>query len=73
MGRKNNIEDMTIREQIENVKENFCQEYCKWYDNKEHRIEMAKKCNQHPLHEIIEAAEEDLLQTNCHGCPLTRL
>ncbi len=30
--RKNNVEDMTVREQIEKIADDFCNNYCKWPD-----------------------------------------
>ncbi len=30
--RKNNVEDMTVREQIEKISDDFCNNYCKWPD-----------------------------------------
>lgn len=55
--RRNNIADMTITEQIESIKEQMCNDYCKYpesWDAEEHGCELY---------------DSDI----CINCPLNRL
>lgn len=58
--RRNNIADMTITEQIEKIKEDICDGYCKY-------PEQTRK-----EHKDAEEAYEALLE-KCGHCPLCRL
>lgn len=59
--RKNNIQDMTITEQIENVKEQICDKYCKFPELSEQTIDDPDE------------AFEWLQHNHCNDCPLNRL
>lgn len=61
MTRHNNRADMTITEIIEDVKENICEDYCKY-------TEQYLSCYKDP-----DEAQEKLLADMCQYCPLTRL
>ena len=55
--RRNNPSEMTVTEQIAQVKEQICDEFCKYTDNKKH----GRICQ-----ETLEAICE-------HDCPLRKL
>lgn len=55
--RKNNINDMTIMEQLLKVSDEMCDDYCKYHDkynikSKEEAKEMEKICKHCPLGRI---------------------
>lgn len=59
--RKNNIQDMTITEQIGSVKEQICDKYCRFPELSEQTIDDPDEAF-------------DWLQHNyCNNCPLNRL
>lgn len=60
MTRKNNKQDMTIVEQLEQIKEKMCEEYCIYRS-------MAFSTNKD-----VDAAEEYLAEY-CEECPLNEL
>lgn len=59
--RKNNINDMTISEQIEAIKDNICEDYCKKYEEAFSNIKDADE------------AFEWLMHNYCEKCPFGRL
>jgi len=64
--RQNNIQDMTIHEQLERVHELICDEYCKYpaiYNEKLNRSE----------YKDIDEAMDALGDEICARCPLMRL
>ena len=61
MTRKNNVQDMSISEQIEVIKAAICRGYCK------HTEEYLS------LYKDPDEAEEKLLADMCNFCPLSRL
>lgn len=74
--RRNNKADMTIREQIEDIKEDFCGTHCKYLAEAKVRATEARftltidepRDRQNELSEI----QHELLR-HCRKCPLTRL
>lgn len=67
MSRKNNIEDMTIREQLENIYETFCHEYCKHYAYAQEKV---KEIGENG--DLLDKLQEEINQ-RCEGCPLSRI
>lgn len=61
MTRKNNVQDMSISEQIEAIKEGICDDYCKY-------TEQYRACYKDP-----DEAQERLMADMCNFCPLIRL
>ena len=61
MTRHNNKAEMSITEIIEDVKENICDDYCKY-------TEQYRSCYKDP-----DEAQEKLLSDMCNYCPLCRL
>lgn len=59
--RKNNIKDMTVTEQIEVIKDNVCDNICRW---REHCLSIKKDPDD---------AQEYLEENYCQNCPLGRL
>ena len=59
--RQNNKADMTVTEQIEAIKEQICDDYCK-------HTEAYLSCYKDP-----DEAQQKLLADMCNFCPLTRL
>jgi len=72
MSRKNNISDMTIREQLEAIYENFCHGYCKHYQQAQDQIGAIKGDDMTFRAEIMDVCEEQL-HKYCDDCPLSRL
>lgn len=72
MSRKNNIADMTIREQLKNIYDNFCHEYCKYYGQCKDQIDAIKGDDMTLRSEIIDVCETSLHE-HCEECPLSRL
>lgn len=58
--RKNNIERMTVVEQLVNIREQVCIYSCKYFE------EMCRKYHD-------ESVKKVMLQHYCHNCPLTKL
>lgn len=58
--RKNNLEDMTVIEQIENIKEKICDDYCKYREDAFSKNKDTDKA-------------EDYLLDYCDNCPVRRL
>lgn len=58
--RKNNIQNMTISEQIEAIKAEICKDYCKHLE----RLELDLEADE---------AQQTLEDEYCADCPLTRL
>lgn len=74
MSRRNNIADMTVREQIEAVKEEFCDHMCKHYAEAVKKCEKAKSEIATATHEdAIGQIETELFEEHCETCPLIRL
>lgn len=71
MSRKNNIEDMTIREQLENIYETFCHEYCKHYAYAQEKVNEIGENGQSKA-DLIDKLQEEINQ-RCEGCPLSRI
>jgi len=66
MGRKNNIADMTIHEQLEYLGEQICNDYCKYpaiYYERWLSDEYKDK----------DQADEAMQNKHCVNCPLMRL
>ena len=61
MTRHNNKAEMSITEIIEDVKENICDDYCKY-------TEQYRSCYKDP-----DEAQEKLFSDMCNYCPLCRL
>lgn len=64
--RKNNVQDMTIHEQLNKINEVICDEYCKWpaiYNEKQLRGE----------YKDIDAAMDALGDEICVNCPMMKL
>lgn len=57
---QNNIQDMTISEQVEAIKADICRNYCKYLE----KLELDLEANE---------AQETLEEEYCANCPLTRL
>lgn len=57
--RKNNINDMTVREQIEKIKGQICAEYCRF----------KKEADE----SIVPHAQENLADLFCSYCPTRKL
>jgi len=47
--RRNNVDDMTIREQIEEIKAEICDNYCLYRFTLSDQAELEGKCEQCPL------------------------
>lgn len=60
--RRNNLQDMSIVEQIEKIKEEMCDKYCKYRDQFRNGL--------NPDLSILNQEQMDCL---CNYCPLTRL
>ena len=72
--RRNNIADMTIREQIEEIKEDFCVNYCKKYEEKRQKAINIRANIDSPRARQAELSKvQNILLSHCHKCPLTRL
>lgn len=67
MSRKINIEDMTIREQLENIYETFCHEYCKHYAYAQEKVKVIGENG-----DLLDKLQEEINQ-RCEGCPLSRI
>ena len=61
MTRHNNKSDMTVREIIEDVKDNICENYCKY-------TEQYRGCFKDPME-----ADENKIADMCHFCVMGRL
>ena len=72
MSRRNNVEDMTICEQLEAIKDDFCHLYCKYYQTCKEHIDAIKGDDQKLRAEIINVCETEL-EKHCADCPLSRL
>lgn len=47
--RRNNKADMTIREQIKDIKEEICEEYCHYHKTYVYQSDIDEKCQRCPL------------------------
>lgn len=75
MARRNNINDMTVREQIEGIKADFCECICKHYAAAlEQRDAVIKKGirSQDERSKIYWSIQAEL-DGHCDNCPLSRL
>jgi len=54
----------SVREQIEEIKEQICETWCKWLDE-------ANKVTFHSIEEVDKARE--VLRMRCNECPLNKL
>lgn len=72
MSRRNNVKDMTICEQLEAIKEDFCHLYCKYYQTCKDQVDAIKGQDKKMRAEIIDVFETELGE-HCDECPLTRL
>ena len=68
--RMNNVADMTIREQIEDVCNKICKDYCQ-YPAVYHKKYLADVPNN--PYETEEDAYDAMVHEVCVNCPLTRL
>ena len=72
--RRNNKADMTIREQIEDIKEDFCGTHCKYLAEKKARASEARLTIDEPWDRQNELSKiQNELLRHCRECPLTRL
>ena len=62
-GRRNNVADMTISEQVAKIKTEVCDKCCRW----------PQYVHEMWLREEIEDRDEYLEDAYCKSCPLTRL
>ncbi len=72
MTRKNNPSDMTIREQMERVRDDVCDWICKYNEDFNNKIRALKGNDQTLKDEIIDVLEREL-EKHCDQCPLSRL
>lgn len=64
--RRNNVADMTIHEQLEDIAERICSDYCK-YPGIFHQFYLQNK------YENEDQANEAMMEQFCESCPLMRL
>ena len=72
MTRKNNPADMTIREQIEKIKGQFCDDFCKYRGAYDGYLAAYEGLDE-PLKSQVTEANELALSMRCEKCPLSRL
>lgn len=58
--RRNNSQDMNVREQIEKIQEDLCDMVCKYYQSAEDKINAIKGNDQTLRQEIIEVCQKEL-------------
>lgn len=64
--------EKTIREQIEDIKGDFCEMCCKHYEEAENMKKQLQGSDIKMRAELIERLERNLLK-KCNDCPLNRL
>ena len=64
--------EKTIREQIEDIKGDFCEMCCKHYEEAENMKESIHGDDTKMRTELIEVIQRNLLK-KCNDCPLNRL
>lgn len=70
--RRNNPQDMNVREQIEKIQEDLCEMVCKYYQSATDKINAIKGNDQTLRQEIIGVCQKELAR-HCEQCPLKRL
>lgn len=75
MSRRNNINDMTVCEQIMAVKNDFCENRCKHYEEaiKKRDEALLSGKSLEERQETISKIQEELNDLWCNNCPLARL
>lgn len=64
--------EKTVREQIEDIKEDFCQMCCKYYEDAENKAKAIHGDDETLRQQIIDVLQRDL-HRHCKECPLDRL
>lgn len=72
MRRKNNPADMSIREQIEDLKDDICDNVCRYFQDYEGKVSAIKGNDKKLRAEIAEVLDAELAK-HCDKCPVARL
>lgn len=70
--RRNNPQDMRISEELEKIKETFCDNYCKHWADAEAKAKAIHVRDHELVAEMVDVIREELSHY-CDECPLSRL